>query len=86
MANLICKRRLMNAALAIAAAWLTYVNPFTLAVRTDASWLWLAAVIGMSFAAVGYAFWSITAGDRSAWIRAFHAATRARLEPASSES
>lgn len=75
VANLICRRRLTHAALALAAAWLTYVNPFTLQVRTEGGWVWLGAVIGASFAAMGFALWSITAGDRRAWMRAFEAAT-----------
>lgn len=72
IANAICRRRLMHAALTAAAAWFTYVNPFTFEVRTDAGWIWLGAVIAASGAAAGYALWSITTGDRRAWMRAFH--------------
>lgn len=76
VANHICRRRLMNASLAAAAAWLTYVNPFTLEVRTESGWLWLGAVIAASIGATAYALWSVTSGDRRAWMRAFHAATQ----------
>jgi hypothetical protein len=76
----------MHASLTAAAAWLTYVNPFTLEVRTEAGWPWLAAVIGVSALAMGYTLWAITAGDRRAWMRAFHAATRKPLGTTSGES
>ncbi|MBE2212939.1 MAG: hypothetical protein IAE82_03635 [Opitutaceae bacterium] len=86
VANRICKRRLMNASLAAAAAWLTYVNPLTFQVRTEGGWAWLTAVVVASLAAGGFALWSITAGDRRAWMRAFHAATRDQLGTATNES
>jgi len=86
VANHICKRRLMNASLAAAAAWLTYVNPFTLEVRTEGGWPWLGTVVGVSAVAAAYSLWAITAGDRRAWMRAFHAATQRHLEAASSKS
>ena len=76
----------MNAALAAAAAWLTYVNPFTLRVRTEAAWYWLAAIVAISALAAGFAIWSITAGDRRAWVRAFHAAARRAVGSAPAES
>lgn len=76
----------MHASLAAACAWLTYVNPLTLEVRSDASWIWLAAVLGVSIGAAAFALWSITAGDRLAWTRAFHAATRRHLGATPGES
>ena len=76
----------MNASLGIAAAWLTYVNPFTLQVRTDAGWPWLASVLAISCLGLAYAIWSITWGDRRAWMRAFESANRnGPLESASPE-
>lgn len=85
VANHICKRRLMNASLAAGAAWLTYVNPFTLEVR-EAGWPWLATVVAVSVLAMGYTLWAVTAGDRRAWMRAFHAATRKPLGSTPGES
>ncbi len=85
IANRVCRRRLMHASLTVACAWLTYVNPLTLEVRSDASWTWLAAVLAVCIGAVGFALWSLTAGDRRAWMRAFHASTHDPLETASSE-
>ena len=75
----------MHAALALAAAWFTYVNPFTLQIRTDAGWTWLSLVLASSAAAAGYAFWSITTGDRRAWMRAFHDTAPDPLESATAD-
>ena len=86
VANSICRRRLMNAALTAAAAWLTCVNPFTLRVHPAATWPWVTAVVAVSATAIGYALWSVTAGDRRAWMRAFHAATREPFDSASIET
>jgi len=86
VANRVCKRRLMNASLAVAAAWFTYVNPFTMQIRVEAGWGWLGTVIGASVLAAVYAAWAVTSGDRRTWMRAFRDATREPLEAAPGES